>query len=156
MLNVRTLVATQEHVEEAFRLFNVSTLDAARSGINEHLNLTPEIANEIRVDPNFYSPLMSKRTFWSKLNALYTYFFDQQAETHIKRRMGIGSHISERRLIDDLTRMGMNESIVRNSSPHMLIYLLLLFGSDANHEKSVAINMHDPDKESSTDYAPEG
>lgn len=27
--------------------------------------------------------------------------------------MGIGSHISERRLIDELTRMGMNESIVR-------------------------------------------
>ena len=49
MLNFRTLVATQEHVEEAFRLFNVSTLDAARSGINEHLNLTPEIANEIKV-----------------------------------------------------------------------------------------------------------
>lgn len=27
--------------------------------------------------------------------------------------MGIGSHISERRLVDDLTRMGLNESIVR-------------------------------------------
>ncbi|KAG0479580.1 hypothetical protein HPP92_010438 [Vanilla planifolia] len=81
-----TSVATQEHVEEAFRLFNVSTLDAARSGINEHLNLTPEIANEIK-----------------------------QAETQIKRRMGIGSHLSERRLIDDLTRMGMNESIIRRA-----------------------------------------
>ncbi|KMZ60966.1 DNA replication licensing factor [Zostera marina] len=81
-----TYVATEEHVEEAFRLFNVSTMDAARSGINEHLNLTPEIANEI-----------------------------QQAETHIKRRMGIGSHMSERRLIDDLSRMGMNESIVRRA-----------------------------------------
>ncbi|KAJ6819763.1 DNA replication licensing factor MCM5 [Iris pallida] len=81
-----TLVATQEHVEEAFRLFNVSTLDAARSGITEHLNLTPEVANEIK-----------------------------QAETHIKRRMGIGSHLSERRLIDDLTRMGLNESIVRRA-----------------------------------------
>jgi hypothetical protein len=42
-------VATPEHVEEAFRLFNVSTVDAARSGINEHLNLSPEIANEIKV-----------------------------------------------------------------------------------------------------------
>ncbi|AQK75816.1 DNA replication licensing factor MCM5 [Zea mays] len=41
-----TSVATPEHVEEAFRLFNVSTVDAARSGINEHLNLSPEIANE--------------------------------------------------------------------------------------------------------------
>ncbi|XP_072953307.1 DNA replication licensing factor MCM5 [Typha angustifolia] len=81
-----TLVATQEHVEEAFRLFNVSTMDAARSGINEHLNLTPEIANEIK-----------------------------QAESQIKRRMGIGSHMSERRLIDQLSRMGMNESIVRRA-----------------------------------------
>jgi hypothetical protein len=43
-------VATPEHVEEAFRLFNVSTVDAARSGINEHLNLSPEIANEIKVN----------------------------------------------------------------------------------------------------------
>ncbi|AQK75822.1 DNA replication licensing factor MCM5 [Zea mays] len=81
-----TSVATPEHVEEAFRLFNVSTVDAARSGINEHLNLSPEIANEIK-----------------------------QAEAQIKRRMGIGSHISERRLIDDLNRMGMNESIVRRA-----------------------------------------
>lgn len=30
--------------------------------------------------------------------------------------MGIGSRISERRLIDDLTRMGLNESIVRKLS----------------------------------------
>uniref|UniRef100_A0A0E0LBT0 DNA replication licensing factor MCM5 n=1 Tax=Oryza punctata TaxID=4537 RepID=A0A0E0LBT0_ORYPU len=81
-----TSVATPEHVEEAFRLFNVSTVDAARSGINEHLNLSPDIANEIK-----------------------------QAEVQIKRRMGIGSHISERRLIDELNRMGMNESIVRRA-----------------------------------------
>jgi DNA replication licensing factor MCM5 len=81
-----TSVATPEHVEEAFRLFNVSTVDAARSGINEHLNLSPEIANEIK-----------------------------QAEAQIKRRMGIGSHISERQLIDELTRMGMNESIIRRA-----------------------------------------
>ncbi|KAF8393078.1 hypothetical protein HHK36_021319 [Tetracentron sinense] len=79
-------VATEENVLEAIRLFNVSTMDAARSGINQHLNLTAEMANEIK-----------------------------QAETQIKRRMGIGSHISERRLIDDLTRMGLNESIVRRA-----------------------------------------
>lgn len=79
-------VATDEHVKEAIRLFNVSTMDAARSGINQQINLTPEMANEIK-----------------------------QAEAQIKRRIGIGSHISERRLIDDLTRMGMNESIVRRA-----------------------------------------
>ncbi|KAK1403884.1 hypothetical protein POM88_003489 [Heracleum sosnowskyi] len=39
----------------------------------------------------------------------------QKAETKIKRRMGIGSHISERRLIDELARMGINDSIVRRA-----------------------------------------
>ncbi|XP_073067002.1 DNA replication licensing factor MCM5 [Primulina eburnea] len=79
-------VATDEHVHEAIRLFNNSTIDAARSGVNQHINLTPELANEIK-----------------------------QAETQIKRRMGIGMRISERRLIDELARMGMNESIVRRA-----------------------------------------
>ncbi|RVW43691.1 DNA replication licensing factor MCM5 [Vitis vinifera] len=41
-------VATEENVLEAIRLFNVSTMDAARSGINEHMNLTAEMANEIK------------------------------------------------------------------------------------------------------------
>jgi DNA replication licensing factor MCM5 len=40
------------------------------------------------------------------------FFFQQQAETQIKRRLGIGMRISERKLIDELARMGMNESIV--------------------------------------------
>ncbi|KAJ9548488.1 hypothetical protein OSB04_021031 [Centaurea solstitialis] len=79
-------IANDNHVQEAIRLFNNSTMDAAKSGINQHINLTPEMANEIK-----------------------------QAESQIKRRMGIGSHLSERRLIDDLTRMGLNESIVRRA-----------------------------------------
>nr|KYP46283.1 DNA replication licensing factor mcm5-A [Cajanus cajan] len=79
-------IATEENVQEAVRLFTVSTMDAAKSGINQQINLTPEMANEIK-----------------------------QAETQIKRRIGIGNHISERRLIDDLSRMGMNESIVRRA-----------------------------------------
>ncbi|KAL4315842.1 DNA replication licensing factor MCM5-like [Arachis hypogaea] len=57
-------------------------MDIARSGIHQQISLTPEMENEIK-----------------------------QAETQIKRRIGIGNHISERRLIDDLSRMGMNESI---------------------------------------------
>ncbi|XP_039003072.1 DNA replication licensing factor MCM5-like [Hibiscus syriacus] len=61
-------------------------MDAARSGINQHINMSPEMANEIK-----------------------------QAENQIKRILGIGNRISERRLIDDLTRMGMNESIVRRA-----------------------------------------
>ncbi|OIV99868.1 hypothetical protein TanjilG_26206 [Lupinus angustifolius] len=78
--------ANEENVQEAMKLFNVSTMDAAKSGINQQINLTPDMANEIK-----------------------------QAETQIKRRIGIGNHISERRLIDDLSRMGMNESIVRRA-----------------------------------------
>ncbi|KAK2646724.1 hypothetical protein Ddye_021919 [Dipteronia dyeriana] len=79
-------VATEIEVNEAVRLFTVSTMDAARSGINHQVNLTAEMANEIK-----------------------------QAETQIKRRIGIGNQISERRLIDDLTRMGMNDSIIRRA-----------------------------------------
>ncbi|KAH9296977.1 hypothetical protein KI387_028659 [Taxus chinensis] len=79
-------VATEEHVTEALRLFNVSTMDAARSGITDQINLTPEMRNEI-----------------------------QQVETQIKRRMGIGNVMSERRLLDDLARMGFNESTVRRA-----------------------------------------
>ncbi|XP_026445454.1 DNA replication licensing factor MCM5-like isoform X1 [Papaver somniferum] len=79
-------VATEENVREAIRLFNVSTMDAAKSGINQHINPTPEMASEIK-----------------------------KAETQIKRRMGIGSHISERRLIDELARMGLSDSIVRRA-----------------------------------------
>lgn len=48
----RSEVATDEHVKEAIRLFNVATMDAARSGINNQINLTPEMANEIKVKQN--------------------------------------------------------------------------------------------------------
>ncbi|CAM8931366.1 unnamed protein product [Rhodiola kirilowii] len=79
-------VATEENVREAIKLFNVSTMDAAKSGINQHVNLTPEMANEIK-----------------------------QAEVQIKRRVGIGNHISERRIVDELSKMGMNDSVVRRA-----------------------------------------
>lgn len=79
-------VATEEHVTEALRLFRVSTLDAARSGINDHITVTPEMRAEI-----------------------------QQIESQIKRRMGIGSYMSERRLVDELAKMGMSESSVRRA-----------------------------------------
>ncbi|OAY46944.1 DNA replication licensing factor MCM5 [Manihot esculenta] len=75
-------VATEADVVEAVNLFKVSTIEAAQSGINQQVTLTPEI---------------------------------KQAETQIKRRIGIGMRISERKLIDELARMGMNESIVRRA-----------------------------------------
>lgn len=48
-MNIRSHMATEENVQEAIRLFTVSTMDAARSGINQQMNLTPEMANEIKV-----------------------------------------------------------------------------------------------------------
>jgi DNA replication licensing factor MCM5 len=45
----RSSVATEEHVAEAIRLFHVSTLDAARSGITANLVVTPEMRAEIQV-----------------------------------------------------------------------------------------------------------
>lgn len=47
--HTRSSVATEEHVAEAIRLFHVSTLDAARSGITANLVVTPEMRAEIQV-----------------------------------------------------------------------------------------------------------
>ena len=47
--HIRSYVATEENVQEAIRLFTVSTMDAARSGISQQVNLTAEMANEIKV-----------------------------------------------------------------------------------------------------------
>jgi len=41
--------ATEDNVQEAIRLFTVSTMDAAKSGINQQINLSPEMAREIQV-----------------------------------------------------------------------------------------------------------
>lgn len=107
-------------MQEALRLFKVATMDAARSGINQQINLTTQMANEVKVcRVNFSCKNKDKILF-----TLLFFFFllsvvanrssslKQQAETQIKRRIGIGNHISERKLIDEFTRMGMNESIV--------------------------------------------
>ncbi|CAM6026366.1 unnamed protein product [Sphagnum balticum] len=79
-------VATEEHVTEALRLFHVSTMDAARSGITANLIVSPEMRAEI-----------------------------QQVELQVKRRMGIGNFLSERHLIDELMRTGLSESTVRRA-----------------------------------------
>lgn len=59
-------VATKLHVQEAIRLFRVSTLDAASSGIASAENLTPELMQEI-----------------------------VSAENLLRRRLAIGSKMSE-------------------------------------------------------------
>ncbi|XLT28332.1 hypothetical protein HN873_059624, partial [Arachis hypogaea] len=54
---VRSHVATEEDVKEAIRLFTMSTMDAARSGIHQQISLTPEMENEIKKKDNFKNPL---------------------------------------------------------------------------------------------------
>lgn len=46
---VRSHEATEDDVGKAFKLFDTSTMDAARSGINQQINITGEMANEIKV-----------------------------------------------------------------------------------------------------------
>ncbi|CAI5529343.1 unnamed protein product [Closterium sp. Naga37s-1] len=76
-------VATEEHVTEALRLFHVATLDAARSGVVDGAVLTEEQRREV-----------------------------QQVEGAVRRRVAIGGFVSERRLLDDITRSGISESAV--------------------------------------------
>nr|KJB54893.1 hypothetical protein B456_009G053400 [Gossypium raimondii] len=45
-------VATESDVTEALRLFKVSTMDAARSGINQHIHFTPDMDNDIKQAEN--------------------------------------------------------------------------------------------------------
>jgi len=79
-------VATEEHVNEAIRLFNISTFEAATSGQIVTETLSPTVMSEI-----------------------------QNAETLLKRRLPIGSHISEKQVIDDFVRQGISEFAVRKA-----------------------------------------
>jgi DNA replication licensing factor MCM5 len=80
-------VATKMHVMEAIRLFNVSTLDAASSGIASSENLPAEMMQEI-----------------------------VSAENILKRRLAIGSKMSERRLVQDLQQSAnISEESVRRA-----------------------------------------
>ena len=71
---------TEEHVQEALRLFEVSTIDAARSGVADMVVLSAEQREELEV-----------------------------VETQIKQKIAIGATMSKRHLIDDLSRVGVNE-----------------------------------------------
>lgn len=71
---------SEEHVQEALRLFEVSTIDAARSGAAEMVVLTPEQREELTL-----------------------------VETQIKQKLAIGASASKRHLAEDLARLGVNE-----------------------------------------------
>ncbi len=88
-------VATRMHVQEAIRLFNVSTLDAASSGVASAENLPAELMQEIVA-----------------------------AENLLKRRLAIGSKMSERRLVDDL----QNSSNISPDATRRAIHILVQRG----------------------------
>lgn len=83
-------VVSDAHVHEAVRLFKVSTLDAAKSGIVQDLVMTAEQRNELTA-----------------------------VEAQIKRRLAIGATASERRFVEDLMRLGYSESMVRRALFYM-------------------------------------
>ena len=72
-------MATAVHVQEALRLFHVSTLDAAKSGVAEAAALSSEQMTEIH-----------------------------KVETRIRQRVPIGGFISKRQLVDELGAVGIN------------------------------------------------
>ncbi|DBB06454.1 hypothetical protein WJX77_000661 [Trebouxia sp. C0004] len=82
---------TEAHVQQAMDLFKTSTMDAVRAGATEGLVFTE----------------------------------DQKAEMHhvqvqIKRRVSIGGFVSESKLVDELVRVGLNDSLIRRA----LLYLV--------------------------------
>ena len=73
-------VATEAHVAEALRLFTVSTVDAAKSGMAEAVALSPEQRQQLAA-----------------------------VEERIKQRLPIGAVASKRALLDELARFGLAE-----------------------------------------------
>ncbi|EFN58868.1 hypothetical protein CHLNCDRAFT_34202 [Chlorella variabilis] len=82
-MNLQT-VATEAHVRQALELFKISTMDAVKSGLMDVAVFTDEQRQEIH-----------------------------RVEEQIKRRVAIGSFVSERKLVDELVRVGFNENLVR-------------------------------------------
>ena len=56
-------MATEEIVQEGIRLFIVSTMDVTRSVINQQVNLTAEMANEIKVFRYFLTLILFSLVF---------------------------------------------------------------------------------------------
>ncbi|CAL5225636.1 g8492 [Coccomyxa viridis] len=74
---------TEAHVRRALDLFTVSTMDAVKSGVTEAVAFTEEQRAELHA-----------------------------VEAQIRRRIAIGSTVSERKLKDELVRVGMSEMLI--------------------------------------------
>jgi len=80
-----TADVTEEHVWEAIRLFNISTMDAARAGITEG-QMTEDQRQELL-----------------------------HVETQIKRLLRVGGTIKERYLLEQISQQGINELSIRKA-----------------------------------------
>lgn len=78
--------ATEVHVRQALELFRTSTMDAVRSGLMDVAVFTDEQRTEIH-----------------------------RVEEQIRRRVAIGAFVSERKLVDELVRVGFSDSLVRKA-----------------------------------------
>jgi len=78
--------ATEHHVNEAIRLFNLSTFEAATSGAVVSETLSPALMSEVN-----------------------------NAEALLKRRLPIGSKVSEKNVIEDFVRQGVSEFGIRKA-----------------------------------------
>jgi len=78
--------ATEQHVNEAIRLFNISTYDAITSGVLQSEHVSPAVFEDV-----------------------------QNAEKLLKRRLPIGSHTSERAVIEDFAKQGLSEFVTRKA-----------------------------------------
>ncbi|PSC72741.1 DNA replication licensing factor MCM5 [Micractinium conductrix] len=82
-MNLQT-TASEAHVRQALELFKTSTMDAVKSGLMDVAVFTDEQRQEVH-----------------------------RVEEQIKRRVAIGSFVSERKLVDELVRVGFSENLVR-------------------------------------------
>ena len=78
--------ATEAHVRQALDLFRVSTMDAVRSGLMDVAVFTEEQRAEVH-----------------------------RVEEQIRRRVAIGASVQERKLVDELVRVGFSETLVRKA-----------------------------------------
>ncbi len=75
-----------EHVREALRLFQVSTVDATKSGVAEGIVFTPEQRAECAA-----------------------------IAEQVKARVPVGGRASLRRLVEEVARLGFSEGAVRRA-----------------------------------------
>ncbi|KDD71655.1 hypothetical protein H632_c4614p0 [Helicosporidium sp. ATCC 50920] len=78
--------AGESHVRQALELFKVSTMDAVRAGVVDAVVFTEGQRAELR-----------------------------RVEEQVRRRVAIGAHVAERKLVDDLARVGFAEGLVRKA-----------------------------------------